>query len=120
MLRALRTASRTASSLEMSGLDAPVRTATATPERTKSTLEPGSTWPEAISLSMASEARMTTSKASPACTRLAASTPPTDSMATRVPERRWNASTSSASTKRVAMEEMPLMSVVMSWGNSWG
>ena len=73
------------------GLDAgsgvPARTATATPECTRSALLSGCTLPAATSLSMASDASTTKSKASSACTRLAASTPPTDSMSTRTPVR---------------------------------
>ena len=82
---AASTAAFTAASLPMSGRAAPERTATATPERTMSVRLPGSTWPLAMSLSMASEPSATASKGSPAATRLAASTPPTDSSATATP-----------------------------------
>ncbi|MNV94431.1 hypothetical protein D3C71_1892250 [compost metagenome] len=50
---------------------------------------------------------MTRSKVSPAATRLAASTPPTDSMAACVPDCCAKPVTRSARTWRVAMEEMP-------------
>ena len=90
---AASTAAFTAASLPMSGRAAPERTATATPERTATATPertmsvrlPGSTWPLAMSLSMASEPSATASKGSPAATRLAASTPPTDSSATATP-----------------------------------
>jgi hypothetical protein len=88
MVRAASTAFFSEASEPMSGRGAPARTATDTPERTRSTLLPGRRWPAASSLSIASAASTTTSKASPACTRLAASTPPTASMATAAPERR--------------------------------
>ena len=70
-----------------SGRGAPARTATATPECTRSTSLPATTRPAAMSLSIASAPSTTRSKASPACTRLAASTPPTDSNATATPLR---------------------------------
>ena len=72
-----------------------------------STRLPGSRWPSAMSWSMASEPSATASKASPAATRRAASTPPTDSSATATPGCwRWWLSTSSVSSFLVAMEEM--------------
>jgi hypothetical protein len=107
MLGAASTAERTASSLSMLGSVAPAGTATATPEWTQSTLLQGSRWPAAMSLSMASDARITTSNISPADTRLAASTPPTDSMTVWMPDCCANPANRSASTWRVAMEEMP-------------
>ena len=58
----------------------------------------GAIAPDAISLSIASEARITTSNASPACTRLAASTPPTDSIATLWPDLCENEFVNSART----------------------
>jgi hypothetical protein len=63
----------------------------------------------AASWSIALDASTTTSKASPALTRLAASTPPTDSMTTLWPVCRSNASTRSASTWRVAIDEIPVI-----------
>src|SRR4051794_21568803 len=57
---------------------------------------------------MASAASTTKSKASPAATRFAASTPPTDSTATACPERCCQACASSLSNWRVAMDEIPL------------
>ena len=85
MLRAASTACRSDASEPTSGCGAPARTAIATGERIRSTRLPATTWPEATSRSIASEASTTTSNASPACTRRAASTPPTDSIATVQP-----------------------------------
>jgi hypothetical protein len=56
---------------------------------------------------------MTTSKASPAATRLAASTPPTDSISIATPAAWRYAAASSASSSRVAIDEMPLSGVPM-------
>lgn len=53
------------------------------PDCTQSTWLPGSRCPAASNRAMASDARITTSNASPACTRLAASTPPTTKWRTR-------------------------------------
>ena len=108
MLRADSTARRSASSLPMSGRGVPVRTATATAECTRSVRLPATARPEAISLSMASAASTTRSKASPASTRRAASTPPTDWKATSIPPCPAEAVATSASSARVAMEEMPV------------
>ena len=58
---------------------------------------------------MASDASTTTSNGSPACTRRAASTPPTDSITITCPERASYAFARSASTAFVAIDEMPLI-----------
>ncbi len=108
MLRAASSDWRKAASLTMSGRGAPARTATATAECTRSVRLPATAWPEASSLSMASAASTTRSKASPAATRLAASTPPTDSKLTSAPHCPCQAAARSASSKRVAIEEMPV------------
>ena len=84
---AASTAAFSAAAVPMSGCGMPARTAIATADRTTSVRVPARAWPEAISLSIASDASTTTSIASPACTRLAASTPPTDSIATGCPAR---------------------------------
>ena len=63
----------------MSGRGAPARTAIATPDRTRSTRLSGTILPSPVSASMTSAASTTASNASPARTRFAASTPPTDS-----------------------------------------
>ncbi len=114
MLRADCTASRSAASESICGRGAPARTAIATSERTRSTLLAATTRPAPISLSIASDASTTTSNGSPACTRLAASTPPTDSISTTQPERCSNAPTRSARTWRVAIDEMPVIFGVIS------
>ena len=62
---------------------------------------------------MASDASTTTSNGSPACTRFAASTPPTDSKATATPLRCSQARDNSASRVRVAIDEIPLMPWLM-------
>ncbi len=73
-----------------------------------STLLAPSTTPVAASRSMASEASTTRSKASPSCTRRAASTPPTDSKDTAMPLRAaYSDGRSSATSPRVAIDEMP-------------
>ena len=90
----------------ISSRGAPALTAAATLERTRSTRLPVHTRPLDTSLSIASEASTTPSKASPACTRLAASTPPTDSISTAMPDTCSQASANSANTWRVAMEEI--------------
>ena len=74
---------------------------------------PGTILPASVRRSIASAARIATSKASPAWMRLAASTPPTDSLDTSCAELRWNWATSSASTCRVAIEEMILICAAM-------
>ena len=106
MVRAASTARRTASSSPMSGRRAPARTATATGECARSTALPAARWPVAISFSIASRESATTSNASPACTRRATSTPPTDSSATAWPVRASKARVSSVSTGFVAIDEM--------------
>ena len=68
---------------------APAGTATATPEVTMSVRLPGTILPAAISLSIASEASTTRSNGSSACTRLAASTPPTASLVSSSGVVRW-------------------------------
>ena len=119
MVRADRTAWRTASSLVMSGRSAPARTATETPECTRSARLSATAWPEATRRSIASLASTTMSKASPACTRRAASTPPTDSILTAWPVCFSKADASSASTWRVAMEEMQVIGVVSGMRAFW-
>ena len=95
------------------GAGAPARTASAIDERTNPTVLPGRRRPSAPSLIMTSAASATTSNGSPARTRLAASTPPTASIATRLPVSCSYGCVSSASTRRVAIEEMPVIGCAM-------
>src|SRR6185312_14827420 len=108
MVRARDTASRTAASLPMSGRGAPLATATAISERARSARVAASTCPDAASRSIASEASTTKSKASPRCTRFIASTPPTATTSTGCRACCAYASHASASTCRIAIDEMPL------------
>src|SRR4029079_18245717 len=107
-VRAATTVRLSASSLSIRGRGFPAGTATATPALTRSTTLPSTRCPPSISLSMVSRARATTSNASPAATRFAASTPPTDSIATPHPVRTSKARASSASTALVAIDEIPV------------
>jgi hypothetical protein len=88
----------------MSGCAAPARTPIATGEVTTSMRGP-SRCPSAINESITLGASTTASNASPPRTRLAASTPPTDSTRTRKPESDSNRAARSASTCRVAIDD---------------
>jgi hypothetical protein len=107
MCRAESTACLTASSVSIDGRAAPAGIAAAIGDLTRSTRLPATTWPCALNVSIAPDARTTPSNASPAAMRFAASTPPTDS--TRTSESgdvAANAATRSASRRRVAIDEM--------------
>jgi hypothetical protein len=68
--------------------------------------------PAASSLSIASRASTTTSNGSPACTRAAASTPPTDSIATPSPDGLVRAR-QLGEHRLVAIDEMPVIAAAL-------
>ena len=119
-LLACKTACFKASSLAMSGRGAPAGTATATPEWTRSVRLPATSLPSCSKVSMALLASTTQSKTSPAWTRLAASTPPTDSICTEN-SGAWasNKRARSANKGLVAMEEMMRIGVVVGVVMRW-
>ena len=108
----------------MSGAGVPARIATATPECARATSLPATNLPAAPSLPIASDASTAMSNGSPCWTRLVASTPPTDSTRTLSRVRCCQASASSPSTWRVAIDEMMLIVVMLmalfSWGDGFG
>ena len=101
------------SSVAMAGRGAPARTAMATPERTMSARLPATRRPASVNWPMAWPANTTRSKASPACTRLAASTPPTDSTVTAWGDSVAYCTSRSASSCWVAIEEMIVSGMAM-------
>ena len=107
-------AALTASASPMSGFGAPALTASAIGERTKPGRRSGDRKPSASSLAITSAASTTRSNGSPARTRFAASTPPTASIAAGSPSS-WPRSAAPArpSTRRVAIEEMPVIGRAM-------
>src|SRR3954470_2408903 len=97
----------------MSGRLAPARTATAIEDSANAVRLPALRNPSASSFFVASSASTTMSNFSPARTRLAASTPPTASIATDLPAFCWYAPESSARSWRVAIDDMPTISAAM-------
>ena len=84
-----------ASTEPMSGLGAPERTATPTPDFARSTRLPGTILPSCVSSSMSAAEAMSASAGSPACTRFRMSTIPAHSVATWQPLDFSNCGTSS-------------------------
>src|SRR5262249_42253888 len=110
---AARSARLTASAELMSGRGAPARTATPTPDRTRSTRLPAATLPCAISWSIWGPDMITRPQVSPAAIRFMMSTPPTKRGTTLWPLACSKPGKSSSNASRMAFELMTWISTGM-------
>src|SRR5215468_2445880 len=110
---AARSARLTASAEPMSGRGAPARTATPTPDRTRSTRLSAATLPCWISWSICGPDMITRSQVSPAAIRFMMSTPPTKRGTTLWPLASSKPGKSSSNASRIAFELMTWMSTGM-------
>ena len=113
MARAASSVRLSASGVEISGLGAPLRTATPTLERARVASEPRASLPALSKPSMALRGASTKSAASPSCIRFTMATPSPNAMLTLWPLAISNCGTNSSTTLCSAIVESPLISAAL-------